>query len=93
MDCDSETVVYHLGTGEVHRLDPVGATVWRSLDGRTTIADLAAELATAFEADPDVVRADVERLVEHLGEALLLADGPTPPPPTEPAVLGNPPSP
>jgi PqqD family protein of HPr-rel-A system len=93
IDFDGETLVYHRVTGEVHRLDPVGSIVWRVLDGRTTVDELATDLSASFGVDPIVVRADVADLLERLRRVFLLADGPPPEPPVEPVLLANPPSP
>ena len=92
-DFDSEVVIYHRHTGEVHRLDSIGALVWRFLDGRTTVEQLVEDLSTAFGVDPGVVRTDVADLLERLGDASLLAGGPSPAPLTGPRLLTNPPSP
>lgn len=88
-----EVLVYHRQTGQVHRLDPIGAIVWQYLDGETTIEALAGDLASAFGADPGVVQRDVVQLLGRLGQAFLLAEGPRPGPISEPHVLANPPSP
>lgn len=93
LEFGGETLVYQPQSGEVHRLDPVGAIVWRVLDGQATIDELVADLAGAFEADPDVVHRDVEALLEKLRRGFLLADGPAPEPNPEPILLANPPSP
>jgi len=90
---DDAAVVYHLGTGEVHRLDAVGSVIWQFLDGQTSVDDLAADFGQAFEVDPDVVRGDIENLLGRLGQAGLLAGGPTPEQPSGPRRLTNPPSP
>ena len=91
LDFQSETLVYHLRTGEVHRLDPIGAMVWRLLDGHTTVDEIVPDLAAAFGTDEAVVRRDVEGLVAKLIQAFLLA-GSIPSRPSRPRRLTNPPS-
>jgi hypothetical protein len=93
VELDGEALIYHLGTGEVHRLDRVGAIVWQLLDGQTPVDVLVADLAAAFNVDPGVVRGDVEELLDRLGQAFLLADEPAPYARPHPLLLTNPPSP
>jgi len=88
---DGGTIVYHLVTGEVHRLDQTGSIVWQFLDGQTTVEELAGDLAAAFEVAPGVVGGAVRNLLDRLGESFLLADGCTPEPRRE-RILTNPPS-
>ena len=90
---DGDTIVYHHPTGEVHRLDAVGSVVWQFLDGQTPVDDLVTDLADAFAVDRTVVRGDIDKLLERLGRAGLLADGPRLEPPGGPRTLTNPPSP
>lgn len=59
----------------LHRLDPVGAAVWTRLDGRG-YADLCADLASAFGADEQTVRADVAGFLSDMLEQGLLTQEP-----------------
>jgi hypothetical protein len=93
VELDGEALIYHLGTGEVHRLDRVGGIVWQLLDGQTPVDVLVADLAGAFNVDPGVVRCDVEELLDRLGQAFLLADRTAPSLRPHPRLLTNPPSP
>ena len=93
VEVDGETLIYHRQTGQVHRLDSIGAIVWQHFDGQTTVDALVGDLSTAFGVDQTVVRRDVAHLLERLGQAFLLAEGPSLSPVSEPRVLTNPPSP
>ena len=94
VEFDGETVIYHRQTGDVHRLDSIGAIVWRCLDGQTTVDELVGDLSTAFAVDRSVVRSDLAELLERLRQASLLDGGPSPVPLiTEPRLVTNPPSP
>jgi hypothetical protein len=94
LEFGGETLLYHTTARVVHRLDPVASIVWRLLDGGVSVDDLVGDLATAFAADPLVVRNDLNKLLERLETASLLAGGQVPKRPGgEPAVLTNPPSP
>lgn len=90
---DGETIVYHRAIGDVHRLNSVGAVVWRSLDGQATVDELVGDLSAAFGVEPRAVRRDVNDLLERLSKESLLADGPYPVELSEPRLLTNPPSP
>jgi len=92
-DFEGEVLIYHRRTGEVHRLDSIGAVVWRCLDGRTSVDELVEDLASVFGVDPGVVRSDVADLLERLEEASLLAGRPGPVPQSDPRLVTNPPSP
>ena len=93
LEFGGEAVIYHLRTGEVHRLDRIGSIIWNLLDGQTPFGELVPDLAAAFNVDPDVVLGHVELLLDQLGRAFLLAAGPAPPSPSHPRLLSNPPSP
>ena len=68
-----ELVVYdRSGEGQLHRLDPRAALVWRLLDGTATVRQTAAEIAEAVGADPAQVTADLAALVGNLAELNLV---------------------
>lgn len=73
VEVDDEVVLYDDDTRRLHRLNWAAATVWRCLDGTDTLAQIAADIAEAYAADPDIVLADVERLAcELVAEGLLV---------------------
>jgi hypothetical protein len=76
----------------LHRLNHVGALVWDSFDGTTTLADLSGLLAENFHISEREVQRDVSALcAELLARGLLVGGRPMlDPPPLEPIV--NPPS-
>lgn len=90
---DGETLIYHLRTGEVHRLDRLGSLIWQFLDGQTAVDELVADLAEAFEADPETIRSHVDELLAKMGQTSLLAGGSAPAERSGPVLLTNPPSP
>jgi hypothetical protein len=63
---DGETVIWDPDSGQVLRLDGIASLVWQHLDGSTPVAELVDDLAFAFDADREVVDADVGRLVRRL---------------------------
>jgi hypothetical protein len=73
VEIEGERVLYDSATQAVARLDPVGALLWVALDGEGTVADFAADTAAAFDADPDVALAQVQRLLRQLDDRGFLA--------------------
>jgi hypothetical protein len=65
-----EQVLLHLETGTYYGLNPVGACVWQKLEqGPTTLSALVDAVIDEFDAERDVVEADLldlaSQLVEH----------------------------
>lgn len=73
---DGEAVVYDPRTGALHHLNATATAVWGLCDGETTVADAVRELADAFAAPAEQVRADVAALLGDLAERGLLEPGP-----------------
>jgi hypothetical protein len=75
VEIEGERVLYDPATRAVARLNPVGAVLWTALDGEGTVADLAADAASAFEVDQGDALAGVQRLLEQLDDEGFLAPG------------------
>jgi PqqD family protein of HPr-rel-A system len=71
-ELDGEAVLFDLRTGDTHRLNATALAVWSRCDGRTTMREIAAQLADRYEVDPEVALDDVEQLVTRLAESGLL---------------------
>ena len=69
---DGEAVLYDERDGAVHVLNATAALVWQCLDGETTIAELIAELAAAYEADEATISEGVVAMTSDLAEKGLL---------------------
>lgn len=98
VELDGETVLYDEATGRVHHLNHQAALVWMFLDGQTSLAELTADLADAFQVDPATMSHDVLTLARRfVDEELLAGTGPEPDPVSSdreaPRFLGEPPSP
>jgi hypothetical protein len=78
LQLDGEALLLDPRTNRIHQLNPQGTLVWSVLDGEGTVGELVADLADAFEADPERVREDVHRLLEQLA-AFDLLEGTQPP--------------
>ncbi|WP_433701334.1 PqqD family protein [Nocardiopsis sp. CA-288880] len=68
-----------LATGKFYGLNPTGAGLWKSLIGGNDPEELAENLAAETDTAPEIVKADVNRLVQDLSERGLIrpeGDGP-----------------
>lgn len=63
---DDETLLLDGVTNHVCAINPTGGAIWELIDGRRTVAEIAAEVATATGADATIVAADVTAFVEAL---------------------------
>jgi hypothetical protein len=72
-ELDGERLVW--SGGVLHRLDSIGAVVWKCFDGKTTVSALARTLAQAFSASERDIERDVAALCEELLEEGLLEGG------------------
>jgi hypothetical protein len=77
VELDGQAVLYHEELRSVHVLDEIATIIWNRLDGQTTLESLAAELAEAYGADPEVILYDILTAVREFGRMGLL-DGITP---------------
>jgi hypothetical protein len=73
---DGETILIHLGTGTYYSLDGVGAQIWGLLAAGASQSEVAADVASASDADRAAVEQAVESLVEELLREELLALAP-----------------
>lgn len=71
---DHELVLRH-PSGAVFVLDRTGALIWRSLDGKAGLDDLAVDLAFVTGAPLEIVRVDVEACIGQLAYAGLVTHG------------------
>ncbi|NUQ37625.1 MAG: PqqD family protein [Caldilineales bacterium] len=65
---DDQAVIIHLISGTYIALNTTGAFLWQRLDGQTPLAAIAAELAAAYEVNPEITGADVLALAAELEE-------------------------
>lgn len=72
VEIDGEIVAIDPMGSEVHLIDPQGSLLFPLLDGESTVAELAADVADVFGLDPDQALADVLTLVRQMMERRLL---------------------
>jgi hypothetical protein len=65
---DDEAVLYDEAGENLHHLDRIATVVWQLMDGQSTVAELAPDLAEAFGADNMTVQTDVLDLLNTLVE-------------------------
>jgi peroxiredoxin len=86
---DGEAVVLAEGSVTAHYLNEIGTLVWGTFDGSATIDELAADFASAFGVDLDLVRGDILSLARDVGRAgLLVGVSYEPPPEPSPVPMG-----
>ncbi len=61
-----EAILINLKTGVYYSLNDTGTMFWTLLDGRRTIADCARLIAIEYEADLEVIEADLLELATGL---------------------------
>ena len=66
-------VVLHLGSGQYHGVNTVGALIWGLMDGSRTVPQIATALAELVEQPPGELESDVAAFVSDLRERGLVA--------------------
>jgi len=65
-ESDDWAVLFDPDTGESFAVDPVGAFIWKRLDGRHALEDIMAELHQKFEQVPEAAREDCMEFLDDL---------------------------
>ncbi|MCM1567424.1 MAG: SynChlorMet cassette protein ScmD [Dehalobacter sp.] len=63
---DDWALLYDPGSGYAFGINPIGAFIWKRLDGQHTIDDLVAEVNASFTDVPSDVRDRVLKFVDTL---------------------------
>lgn len=77
---EGELIIVPLAAGigdmedELYTLNDTGKDIWRLLDGKNTLRDIALKLAEEYEADPGEIEQDVRGLVEELARRRFLVE-------------------
>ncbi|MGZ4681296.1 MAG: HPr-rel-A system PqqD family peptide chaperone [Acidimicrobiales bacterium] len=74
---DDEEVVYDPVRREAHLLNPTASMLLARCDGRTSVADLVAELQATFGADPEVIEHDVREALADFSSRRLVGPEPS----------------
>jgi Coenzyme PQQ synthesis protein D (PqqD) len=62
----AEAVILHVGSGQYHSVNATGALIWSLIDGKRSVADVAAEVSKSFADGPGDVVGEVARFIEDL---------------------------
>jgi hypothetical protein len=71
VDVDDEVVVHDLTGGQLHRLNPTAATVWRACDGRPFMA-IVESVQRVYDGDTARIVRDVRTVLEEFLAAALV---------------------
>lgn len=70
-------ILLNLETGDYFELDEIALAIWKMLDGKTSLAQVAGRLARTYAAPrPEVVEQDVISFVSELRRRKLIEDAP-----------------
>jgi hypothetical protein len=67
VELDGELVLYDDAARVMHRLNPTASMLWACLDGSGSLAEIAADVASAYGADVVQVCSDLVAASRHLG--------------------------
>lgn len=73
-DLEGELVVLNVATGRYLGLDAIGGVIFRALASAQEVPELVASLTRKYDVEPDVARAEIERLIGELKAARVVAD-------------------
>jgi SynChlorMet cassette protein ScmD len=65
---DDWAVLFNPDTADAVGINPVGVALWKNLDGKRTVAELAGVLDGLFDAVPDSAPGEVAAFVEDLAK-------------------------
>jgi SynChlorMet cassette protein ScmD len=65
---DDWAVLFNPDTAEAVGVNPVGVSIWKLMDGRRSVEEIAASLREGYDQVPDGVAEEVDRFVADLAE-------------------------
>jgi hypothetical protein len=63
---EEQAVIIDECEGKVYHLNRVGAEIWKSLDGKTSVDEIISRLTEKFEGKEEKIRKDTLRLLNEL---------------------------
>ena len=69
---DLEIVVLDRHNGSIHQLNQTASFVWEQCDGESSLEEIAARMAEAFEVDFSTAMSDVRNMIQQLHDIGLL---------------------
>jgi SynChlorMet cassette protein ScmD len=67
-ESDEWALLFNPADGQVVGVNPVGASIWKLLDGRNSIDIIIERIESEFSGVPDAVQTEVERFIDQLIE-------------------------
>ena len=76
-DIDDETIIISPSESVMHELNETGSFLWKRIDGRRNVSDLAALLTEIYDVSGETALADTTALLAELSSRKLVvpADG------------------
>lgn len=65
-------LLLHLDSGEYHGINATGSAIWKLIDGKRTVDEIAAALRAAVDDPPEGLLEEVRRFVSDLRARRLL---------------------
>jgi hypothetical protein len=69
---DEEAVLLNLDSGHYYILNETGCRIWEMLDGKNTVADIAANICLEYDAEEETALQDTGRILRELLEEKLV---------------------
>jgi len=66
LSADEGGVLLHLESGQYHKLNRMGSTIWQLIDGERTVADLEQEIRNLTADSPVSLMEDIQKFLEGL---------------------------
>jgi len=63
---DGDTVLLDKAAGQIHQLNATASTIWKACDGKTSIGDIAEQIAAKYDIDVELALVDVEKTIQQL---------------------------
>ncbi|EST52167.1 hypothetical protein T458_24425 [Brevibacillus panacihumi W25] len=57
---------YLAKNNEIYQLDEIGEIVWKSIDGKTPLEEIAASIAANYNVDKGTVLSDLQEFIQEL---------------------------
>jgi PqqD family protein of HPr-rel-A system len=72
VELDGEAVIYNDDDGNLHHLNPTATIVMSLCDGTSTVREMAADIAAAFDLSPPEIEKQMRRLLRDFRKSGLL---------------------
>lgn len=65
---EGEAILVDVDKGEIIHLNPVGAEIWNSIDGKKSVKEIIEHICNQFEVDKETAEEDTLKFLERLHE-------------------------